>query len=54
MPEAYFNVAIKRRTYLFAIDEDLMQKGSEIAKSREVPAEKLIDAWGKERLLNAA
>jgi hypothetical protein len=47
MPETHFEVDIKRRHCLVSIDEDLMNKLSEIAKSRQVSVEVLIDAWLK-------
>jgi len=51
MPEAKFDVAIKRRKYLVAIDGKLMSKLTEIAKSKKLPAEKLIKSWLEEKLL---
>ena len=50
MPEAHFDVDIKRRHRLVSIDEDLMSKLSEIAKSRQVSVEVLIDAWLREKV----
>jgi CopG antitoxin of type II toxin-antitoxin system len=54
MPEAQFEVDIKRRHCLVSIDEDLMRKLSEIAKSRQVSVEVLIDAWLKEKVEGAS
>lgn len=53
MPEAHFDVDIKRRHCLVAIDEDLMSKLSVMAKSRQVSVEVLIDAWLRERVAGA-
>ena len=50
MPEAHFDVDIKRRTHLVAIDDEIMSKLSDIAKSKKVPPEKLINSWLKEKL----
>jgi Protein of unknown function (DUF3680). len=50
MPEAHFDVDIKRRHYLVSIDEDLMSQLSEIAKSRQVSVEVLINAWLREKV----
>jgi len=50
MPEAHFDVDITRRHCLVSIDEDLMSKLSEIAKSRQVSVEVLIDAWLREKV----
>ena len=52
MPEAHFDVAIKRRAHLVAIDEELADKLDEIAKERQIPAEALVNAWLKEKILS--
>ena len=54
MPEANFDVSIKRRRFLVEIDETLMKKMAEIAKSQHVSAEKLIHSWLEEKARNAA
>jgi hypothetical protein len=51
MPEAHFDVAIKRRAHLVAIDEELADKLDEIAKLKQIPAEALVNAWLKEKIL---
>jgi hypothetical protein len=53
MPEAHFDIAIKRRTHLIAIDEDLFGKLTEIAKSKKVSSKTLIDSWLKEKIRKA-
>ena len=54
MPEAHFDVDIKRRhclvSILVSIDEDLMSKLCDIAKSRKISVEVLIDAWLREKV----
>ena len=50
MPEAHFEVDIKRRHRLVSIDEDLMSTLSEIAQSHQVSVEVLIEAWLKEKV----
>jgi hypothetical protein len=52
MPEAHFDVDIKRRTHLVAIDEEIVGKLNEIARMNRVSAETLINSWLKERILN--
>ena len=52
MPEAQFDVALKRRAHLVAIDEELADKLEEIAKVKQIPAEALINAWLRERILS--
>ncbi|HID94822.1 MAG TPA: hypothetical protein EYP53_02025 [Candidatus Latescibacteria bacterium] len=50
MPEAHFEVDIKRKTHLFALDVDLAVKLTEIAKSRHISSEALINAWLREKI----
>ncbi len=50
MPEAHFEVDIKRKTHLFAIDTELADKLTEIAKKRETSSATLINAWLKEKI----
>ncbi len=50
MPEASFVVNIKRRKHLVAIDEDLILKLNEIAKSKKMSSEELINTWLKEKI----
>jgi CopG antitoxin of type II toxin-antitoxin system len=54
MPEAQFEVDIKRRHRLVSIDEDLMSQLSDIAKSHQVSVEVLIEAWLKEKVAGAS
>ncbi|MGB2841253.1 MAG: CopG family antitoxin [Halobacteriota archaeon] len=50
MPEAHFEVDIKRKTHLFALDTELANTLIEIAKNREISSETLINAWLKEKI----
>jgi len=52
MPEAQFQVDIQRRTHLFAIDEDIVEKLTEIALSSQVSPEELINSWLREKILS--
>ena len=54
MPEAHFEISIKRRIHLFALDEDLAERVTAIARAKHVPTERLINAWLKEKLLEQA
>jgi hypothetical protein len=54
MPEAQFEVDIKRRHRLVSIDEDLMSQLSDLAKSHQVSVEVLIEAWLKEKVAGAS
>ncbi len=50
MPEAHFDVNIKRRKHLVAIDGTISAKLTEIAKSKKVSSENLINSWLKEKI----
>ena len=50
MPEAKFEVEIKRKTHLFSLDSKIEKKLTEIAKSKHISPEKLINSWLKEKL----
>ncbi len=52
MPEVHFEVDIKRHTHLFAIDEDIVEKLTEIASSRQVSSEELVNALLREKILS--
>lgn len=52
MPEAHFEVDIKKRRHLFALDEELANKLTEIALSRQVPSAVLINSWLREKILS--
>jgi len=51
MPEAHFDIDTKRRTHIFAIDEDLADRLTEVAKAKRIPSETLINVWLREKLL---
>jgi CopG antitoxin of type II toxin-antitoxin system len=50
MPEAHFEVEIKKRTHLIAIDEDIADQITAIAKSRKTSSESLVNSWIKEKI----
>ncbi|HKP73299.1 MAG TPA: CopG family antitoxin [Pyrinomonadaceae bacterium] len=52
MPSVRFDVNIKSRTHLVAIDEELANQLTEIAKSRRTSSESLINSWLRERISN--
>ncbi len=54
MVEVSFDVDIKHRRHLVAIDAELMKKLTEIAKAQQVPPEVLINTWLQELALKAA
>jgi hypothetical protein len=50
MPEAHFEVDIKRKAHLFALDSELANNVIEIAKFRKISSEALINTWLKEKI----
>jgi hypothetical protein len=54
MPEVLFDISIKKKTHLVAIDNELAKEVSEIARSKKVTSEKLINSWIKDRLSKAS
>ena len=54
MPPVDFDVDIQKRTHLFAIDEELANKLTEIAQAKRVPSETLIEVWLREKVLEQA
>lgn len=54
MPEVQFDVAIARRSFLVSVDEQLMQKLVELAKSQQTSTELLVNSWLEEKVARAA
>lgn len=54
LPEAQFEVNIKTRQYLVAVDANIMQQVIAIAKAQQVSAEILINQWLEEQTRKAA
>ncbi|MCI0388333.1 MAG: BrnA antitoxin family protein [Acidobacteria bacterium] len=50
MPEADFEIKIKRRRHLIALEEDVVIEVTKIAKAKKVTSEALINTWLKEKL----
>ena len=53
MPEAYFDVNIRKRTHLVALEEDIVDKLTEIAKTKKISSESLINTWLKDKIRRA-
>lgn len=51
MPEVHFDVDIKRRTHVFALDEDLAERLTVIARAKQIPSSALINEWLREKVL---
>jgi CopG antitoxin of type II toxin-antitoxin system len=52
LPEAEFEVNLEKRTYFVAVDEELSQKLSEIAKREHLPSEQIVNNWLREKISN--
>jgi hypothetical protein len=50
MPEVHFDVDIKTKKHLVAIDEEIIPRLDEIARSKKVSSERLINAWLREKV----
>ncbi len=50
LPEANFEVDLRRKTHLVAIDEEINNRLTEIAEQERTPAESLVNSWLKEKL----
>ena len=54
MPEAHFDVNIKKKKHLIALEEDVAAKVTEIARAKRISSEALINAWLKEKIRKAS
>lgn len=54
MPEVQFDVAVVRRSFLVSVDESLMQKLVELAKSQQTSTQQLVNSWLEEKVARAA
>lgn len=50
MPEAEFDVGIGRRRHYVAVDEDVVEKLSEISKTSRLPSRTLVNSWLREKI----
>jgi hypothetical protein len=54
MPEVHFDIDIKKRTHLVALDENLANEVTEVARSKKTSSQALINSWIKEKLSKAS
>lgn len=52
MPEAEFAVNLKSKKHLVALEGDLATRLTEIARTRHVSAEALVNSWLREKISN--
>ncbi len=51
--ETDFEVDIQKRTHVFALNEDIAEKLTKIALSKQVSPEELINSWLREKVHDA-
>ncbi len=51
MPESDFEVDLKKKTHLFSIDNELAVRLTEIAKTKRISSQVLVNAWLKEKIM---
>jgi len=51
MPECNFDVDLKKKTHLFSIDNKLADRLTEIAKSKRISSQVLVNDWLKEKIM---
>jgi hypothetical protein len=54
MPEADFEIDIKRKTHLIAIDEEVANRISAIARKKKTSPKSLVNSWLKEKVRKAS
>ena len=50
MPEEHFDVDIKKKIHLFALDSEIADELTKIAKLRHTSSEMLINTWLKDKI----
>ncbi len=50
LPEGEFDINIKTKKHLIAVDKEIIPKLNRMAKSKNIPAEKLVNTWLREKL----
>lgn len=50
LPEASFDVKIKRTTHLIAIDEKIADQLTQIARAKKTTSGTLVNSWLKEKI----
>jgi CopG antitoxin of type II toxin-antitoxin system len=53
LPEVNFDVDLKKKHYLVAIDEELMLQLLEVAREQKISVEMLVNSWCRDKLIIA-
>jgi len=51
-PEVNFDVNLQRRSCFIAVDEELINRLSEISRQEHLPSETLVNSWLREKILD--
>jgi hypothetical protein len=54
LPEVNFDVDLKKKHYLVAIDEELMLQLLEVAREQKISVEMLVNSWCRDKLIIAS
>ena len=54
LPETHFDVDIRKQCFLISVNEELMRKLSELARTQHTTTEALVNAWLSEKIAEAA
>lgn len=54
MPEATFEVDIQHKTHLFALDVELANQLTKVARAKQTSSQSLINTWLREKILEQA
>ncbi len=54
LPEAEFDVALRRRQHFFAVDQDVAERLSEISKNEHMSSGLILNSWLREKLSDYA
>ena len=54
MSDAHLEIDIKKRTHLIAIDEEIADRITAIARSKKTSSETLVNSWLKEKIQKAS
>ncbi len=50
IPEADFEVNLKRRSFFVAVDEEILSKLAEISKLEHQPSDAIVNSWLREKI----
>ena len=54
LPDAHFDVNIRKRTFLVEVDRELMNKLAKAARARKTSTSNLVNSWLEEKVIQVA